>query len=150
MAENTVKKDKQTMGKLPPQNLEAEQSLLGSLLIDKDAIIKVADIVGPEDFYSDKHRMIFESIIDLYGKREPIDLLTLANNLEEKEKLEDIGGRSYLVSLSNMVPTSSHVVNYAEIVQKKSTLRSLVLDLSSLSILLALLLIASTTLLVES
>jgi len=133
MAENTVKKDKQTMGKLPPQNLEAEQSLLGSLLIDKDAIIKVADIVGPEDFYSDKHRMIFESIIDLYGKREPIDLLTLANNLEEKEKLEDIGGRSYLVSLSNMVPTSSHVVNYAEIVQKKSTLRSLISSASEIT-----------------
>ncbi len=122
----TAKKDQELIQKLPPQNVEAEQSLLGSLLIDKDAIIRVADIVGPEDFYHDKHRMIFEAILDLYGKHEPIDLLTLANRLEEKGKLENIGGRTYLISLSNAVPTSSHVVNYAEIVQKKATLRNLI------------------------
>lgn len=120
------KKDREIIQKIPPQNLEAEQSLLGSLLIDKDAIIRIADIVGPEDFYHDKHRMIFESMLDLYGKRDPIDLLTLANRLEEKGKLEEIGGRTYLISLSNAVPTSSHVVNYAEIVQKKATLRNLI------------------------
>lgn len=120
------KSDKEILQKLPPQNVEAEQSLLGCLLIDKDSIIKVADIVNAEDFYHDKHRIIFEAIIDLYSKREPIDLLTLANRLTEKNKLEDIGGRSYLVSLSNMVPTSSHVINYAEIVQKKASLRNLI------------------------
>jgi len=120
------KNEKDILEKLPPQNIEAEQSLLGSLLIDKDAIIKVADIVDAEDFYHDKHRTIFEAIIDLYSKREPIDLLTLGNRLTEKGKLEDVGGRSYLVSLSNMVPTSSHVVNYAEIVQKKASLRNLI------------------------
>jgi len=120
------KKDQDILQKLPPQNIEAEQSLLGSLLIDKDAIIRIADIVGPEDFYHDKHKMIFEAILDLFRKREPIDLLTLSNRLIEKDQLEQIGGRSYLVSLSNAVPTSSHVVNYAEIVQKKATLRNLI------------------------
>ncbi|MCX6745546.1 MAG: replicative DNA helicase [Candidatus Parcubacteria bacterium] len=120
------RKDQDIMQKLPPQNIEAEQSLLGSLLIDKDAIIRIADIVGPEDFYHDKHKMIFEAILDLFRKREPIDLLTLSNRLIEKGQLETIGGRTYLVSLSNAVPTSSHVVNYAEIVQKKATLRNLI------------------------
>lgn len=118
--------EKDLLQKLPPQNVEAEQSLLGSLLIDKDAIIRVADIVNPEDFYYDKHKVIFEAMLDLYRKREPIDLLTLSNRLEETKKLQDIGGRTYLASLSNAVPTSSHVVNYAEIVQKKATLRSLI------------------------
>src|SRR4030042_6503669 len=121
-----TKKDRDILQKLPPQNVEAEQTLLGSLLIDKDAIIRIADIVKPEDFYHDKHKMIFEAILDLFRKREPIDLLTLSNRLIEKGQLEQIGGRTYLVSLSNAVPTSSHVVNYAEIVQKKATLRNLI------------------------
>ncbi len=128
-----TKKEKNLLEKLPPQSIEAEQSLLGSLLIDKDAIIKIADIVGPEDFYVEKHRIIFESILYLFSKREPIDLLTLANRLIEKEQLENIGGRSYLVSLSNLVPTSSHVVNYAEIVQKKATLRNLIKSASEIT-----------------
>ncbi|MCX6743392.1 MAG: replicative DNA helicase [Candidatus Parcubacteria bacterium] len=119
-------KDQDILQKLPPQNIEAEQSLLGSLLIDKDAIIRIADIVGPEDFYHDKHKIIFEAILDLFRKREPIDLLTLSNRLIDKDQLETIGGRTYLASLSNAVPTSSHVVNYAEIVQKKATLRNLI------------------------
>jgi len=127
------KSDKELLQKLPPQNLEAEQSLLGSLMIDKDAIISVADIVSAEDFYMDKHRMIFEAIIDLYSKRDPIDLLTLANRLIERGQLDQIGGRSYLASLSNMVPTSSHVANYAEIVQKKATLRNLIKSASEIS-----------------
>lgn len=133
MPTQNKKTDKDISGKMPPQNIEAEQSLLGSLLIDKDAIIKVADIVNPEDFYQDKHRLIFEAMLDLYGKREPIDLLTLANRLTEKEQLKEIGGRAYLVSLSNLVPTSSHVVNYAEIVQKKATLRNLIKSASEIT-----------------
>lgn len=111
--------------KVTPQNLEAEQSLLGSLLLDKDAIVKVGDRVNIEDFYADKHRVIFEAMADLYRKHEPIDLLSLANRLQEKNELERIGGRAYLIQLSNSVPTSSHVVHYAEIVQKKATLRRL-------------------------
>ncbi|XOU94532.1 MAG: replicative DNA helicase [Candidatus Kerfeldbacteria bacterium] len=111
--------------KLPPQNLEAEQSVLGSLLIDKEAITKIADIINPDDFYKDIHGMIYESMADLYQNREPIDVVSLSNNLNEKGKLETIGGRSYLASLANMVPSSSHIFSYANIVQKKATLRRL-------------------------
>ncbi|MBI4276285.1 replicative DNA helicase [Candidatus Uhrbacteria bacterium] len=112
--------------KIPPQNIEAEQSLLGSLLIDKDAIIKIADIVHAEDFYKDIHGMIYDAMIDLFSKHDPIDLLSLGNRLTEKNKLEVVGGRAYLASLANIVPTSSHVVHYAHIVQKKATLRRLI------------------------
>lgn len=111
--------------KLPPQNLEAEQSVLGSLLIDKDAITKIADVVRPDDFYKDTNGLIFEAMLELYEKREPIDVVSLSNNLSEKEQLDTVGGRSYLVSLANAVPSSSHVVSYAQIVQKKATLRRL-------------------------
>ena len=113
-------------GKVTPHNIEAEQSLLGSLLIDKDAIIKVGDIVNMDDFYKEGHMHIYEAMVGLYNKREPVDLLSLSNKLEERGKLEKIGGRSYLVELTNAVPTSSHVVNYARIVQKKATLRRLI------------------------
>lgn len=112
--------------KITPQNLEAEQSLIGSLLLDKDAIIRVGDQVDTGDFYSEKHRQIYEAIVDLFRKHEPIDLLSLSNRLQEKNELERIGGRAYLIQLSNCVPTSSHVLHYAQIVQKKSTLRRLI------------------------
>ena len=112
--------------RLTPQNLEAEQSFLGSLLLDKDAMIKVADLVQPDDFYHDKHRRIYESMLDLYRKNEPIDLLSLGNRLHDKNELELIGGRAELISLTNAVPTSIHVVHYGEIIQKKSTLRRLI------------------------
>ncbi len=111
--------------KIPPQNIEMEQSLLGSLLIDKDAIVKIADIITADDFYKDSHRLVFETMKELYERREPIDLLSLGSRLEEKNKLEIIGGRTYLTSLANAVPTSSHVVHYAQVVQSKATLRRL-------------------------
>ncbi len=113
------------LSKIPPQNLEAEQSLLGSLLIDKDAFLKIADIIEPEDFYRDRHRIIFEQMRKLYSNQEPIDFLTLSNKLEENNLLENIGGRSYLTQLSNAVPTSSHIVHYSKIIQKKATRRRL-------------------------
>ena len=112
--------------KVIPHNLEAEESFLGSILLDKDAIIKIADIIIPEDFYRNVHAIIFESMLELYSRREPIDLLSLGNRLEELKCLEKIGGRSYLISLSNAVPTSAHVINYANIIQKKATLRRLI------------------------
>lgn len=120
MAEN---KDKTT--KLPPQNLEAEMSLLGCLLIDKDAIIKIIDILRPEDFYKDSHGMIFDAMKDLYVRHDPIDILTLTSKLEELNKLEAVGGRTYLAQLANAVATSSHIVHYANIIQRKATLRRL-------------------------
>jgi len=112
--------------RIPPQNIEAEQSLLGSLLIDKEAVTKIADIVAPEDFYRDANKIIFEAMMELYRRHEPLDILTLSNKLTEKNQLEIIGGRSYLISLSNVVPTASNVTNYATIVQKKATLRRLI------------------------
>ncbi|KKR34499.1 MAG: Replicative DNA helicase [Candidatus Magasanikbacteria bacterium GW2011_GWA2_40_10] len=111
--------------KIPPQSMEAEMSLLGSILLDKDAMLKIADIVQPEDFYKNAHAQIFEAILELYQKNEPIDLLTLSNRMMEKGHLEQAGGHSYLVGLTNSVPTASHVVNYANIVHKKATRRRL-------------------------
>ena len=111
--------------KITPQNIEAEQSLLGSLMIDKDAMIRIADLVRPEDFYKDSHSEIYTAMVDLFARHEPIDILSLSSKLEEKKKLEMIGGRSYLMALTNSVPTASHVVHYANIVQKKATLRRL-------------------------
>lgn len=112
--------------KLPPQNIEAEEALLGSLLIDKDAIIKIADIISPEDFYKDIHAMIYRVMLELWERREPIDMLSAANRLEEREELDAVGGRSHLASLANSVPTASHIVSYAQIVQRKSTLRKVI------------------------
>ena len=112
--------------RLPPQNIEAEQSVLGALLIDKEAIIKVADILKSDNFYRSSHNAIYQAIIDLYQKGEPIDLLSIANRLEEINKLEGIGGTSYLTELINAVPTSAHVVNYAKIVHRKKILRDLI------------------------
>lgn len=114
------------VGRVPPQNLEAEQSILGSLILDRDAIIKIADILGTEDFYEDKHRVIYQAIIRLYDERASIDILTVANKLEDGASLDKIGGMSYLTSLVNIVPSSAHVVHYANIVRKKGTLRRLI------------------------
>jgi len=118
------------IGKLPPQSLETEQSLLGCLLIDKDAFIKIADKITEEDFYKDTNGKIFEAMKELYNRQEPIDILTLSTRLEEKNELEKIGGRSYLAQLSNQVATAAHVASYANIVQRKATLRRL-LDAAS-------------------
>lgn len=115
-----------TTDRMPPQNIEAEQSVLGSLMIDKDAIIKVADLIAPEDFYKDGHGKIFKAMIYLYENHEPIDILSLSNRLKEKEQLEQIGGHGYLASLANTVPTAANVVHYAKIVERKAILRKLI------------------------
>ena len=112
--------------KLPPQSIEAEQSVLGSLLLSKKAIIKIADLIKPEDFYRDNHRFIYETMLELFEKNEPIDVLTVSTRLEAKNLLEKIGGSSYLTTLVNFVPTASNVVHYAKIVQRKKMLRDLI------------------------
>jgi len=112
--------------KVPPHSLEAEKSTLGSLLIDKEAIMKIADLVAADDFYHESHGQIYQSIFDLYDRRTPIDLLTVTNLLEERKQLEGIGGASYMASLAEEVPTSTHVYQYALIVKNKSTLRKLI------------------------
>lgn len=113
------------LGRIPPHNLEAEQSLLGALLLDQEAMLKVGDIVRAEDYYKGSHRLIFETMVDLFERHQPIDLLTLGNRLEEKGVLKQIGGRTALVELTNVVTTSAHVANYAEIIAKKAALRRL-------------------------
>ena len=112
--------------KLPPQNIEAEQSVLGCLMLDKNAIIKVADILSPGDFYRQVHNTIFEAMIDLFNKGEPIDVLSVTNRLEEKGALDEIGGPGYLATLVNLVPTAAHVLHYAKIVHRKKVLRDLI------------------------
>lgn len=112
--------------RVPPQSLEAEISTLGSLMLDKDAIFKVADILAVRDFYKPLHQDIYEAMLDLVERREPIDVLSVTNRLKEKGKLETIGGSSYLASLVNAVPTASHVAHYAGIVKRKRLLRDLI------------------------
>ena len=115
-----------SLPKLPPQSIEAEQSVLGSLLLDKDAVIKVSDTLSADDFYRDDHRLIYEAMLKLFEKRSPIDILTISEELEKSNHFESIGGATYLTTLVNSVPTASHVVHYAEIVSQKATLRRLI------------------------
>lgn len=112
--------------RLPPHNLEAEQSLLGSLLIDRDAIIKVAAQVKADDFYSTANGAIYQAILDLYNRREPTDFITLSDELGRREKLDQVGGLAYLSSLVNAVPTAVHVEYYGRIVERSATLRRLI------------------------
>jgi replicative DNA helicase len=117
--------NKNPLERIPPHSLEAEESLLGSLLLDKDAIIRVADSILPQDFYKDAHKLVFETIKELYSNQEPIDIITLSNRLEEKKQLTTIGGRTFLAHLSNVVATAANIVHYANIIQRKATLRRL-------------------------
>lgn len=112
--------------RIPPQNVEAEMSVLGSLMLDKDAIYKVVDFLSARDFYKTTHQEIYSAMLDLFNRREPIDVLSVTNRLKEKEKLEGIGGSSYLTSLVNAVPTATHVAHYASIVRRKRLLRDLI------------------------
>jgi len=119
--------------KLPPQNIEAEMSFLGSLLLDKDAIIKVSDSVSENDFYKEAHKIIYSIMIELFNKHEPIDIISLTSRLKDKQKLEAIGGRTYLAHLSNFTATPSNISHYADIIQKKATLRRLLKVASELN-----------------
>lgn len=116
----------ETPEKLPPQNIEAEKSLLGSLMLDKNAIIKVADFLQPKDFYKGIHQEIYSAMQNLFEKTEPIDLLSVSARLKEKGKLKEIGGSAYLTELINAVPTAAHVLSYAKMVQRKRILRDLI------------------------
>ncbi len=112
--------------KKPPQNIEAEQSLLGCLMLDKNAIIRVSDFIGSEDFYKDIHKEIYGAMLALFQKTEPIDILSVSAHLRENNSLEKVGGSAYLTNLINTVPTATHVSNYAKIVREKKILRDLI------------------------
>jgi len=113
-------------GRIPPQSLEAETALLGSIMLRPDAIYDIGDLVFPESFYSPQHRIIFETMMELFGKGAPIDLLSLSNRLLEKNILEQAGGNSYLAELTRSVPSSANIKHYAELVQKKHLMRGLI------------------------
>jgi replicative DNA helicase len=115
-----------TNTRVPPQDIEAEKSLLGSLMLEKEAITKVADILHSEDFYKRNHQYIYQVIEDLFTRGEPIDLISVSSKLKERNQLENMGGTAYLTELINTVPTASHVMTYAKIVQKKRILRDLI------------------------
>lgn len=112
--------------KLPPQSIEAEQSVLGAIMIDKSAILRVADFLRPESFYRRRHQLIYQAMLELFDAQEAIDLLSVSAKLEEKKQLDQIGGRTYLAGLVNAVPSSSHVSSYAKIVSKKKILRDII------------------------
>jgi len=112
--------------KLPPQNIEAEQSFLGALLIDKDAIVKVVEFLRPPHFYKPSHVSIYEAIVDLYERREPADLITIPAELKKRNLLEECGGVGYLSELVNLVPTAANVEFYARMIKDDATRRSLI------------------------
>ena len=113
------------LDKLPPQNIEAEQSILGAILIDNDALPKALEILDPEDFYKQSHRKIFNVMIELFEKSEPIDMITLTDDLKRRDEMEAVGGISYLSSLVNMIPTAANVKYHSRIVREKALLRGL-------------------------
>ena len=113
-------------GRVPPQDLVAEKSLLGAVMLDENILPEVMTITKPADFYEGRHQIIFEAMSNLYDAHRPIDLLTLTNELKSLKKLKEIGGASYLTELSNFVPAASHAKAYAEIVEKNATRRRLI------------------------
>ena len=112
--------------RVPPQSIEAEQSVLGAMLIDKEAIAKVTEVLNADDFYREAHRVIFTAMLELYNKNEAVDLITVTDILRRDNKLEDIGGIAYITSLANIVLTAANVKYHADIVAEKSVLRQLV------------------------
>ncbi|HCI78567.1 MAG TPA: replicative DNA helicase, partial [Ktedonobacter sp.] len=114
------------MEKLLPQNIEAEAGVLGSIIIDPEAIVQVADFLYAEDFYRDAHRTIYETILRLYEQHQPADFITICDELERINKLDDVGGPSYVTSLINQVPTSGNVEYYGRIVERTAILRRLI------------------------
>lgn len=114
------------MDRVPPQNIEVEQSLLGCMLVDKDAIIAVSGWLAPEHFYDDRHVQIYSSILDLFNEGLPVDLITLTDKLKKQKKLSAVGGRTYIADLATMVATSAHAEEYGQIIKESATRRGLI------------------------
>jgi len=122
--EETHSKDKS--GRIQPQDLVAEKSLLGAVIISDAVLPEILTIIRPDDFYEERHRIIFAAMVNLYDQHKPVDLLTLTNELKQTKKLKDVGGAVYLTELSNFVPVASHAKAYADIIEKMSTRRKLI------------------------
>jgi replicative DNA helicase len=125
-----MKRNDQLTARIPPQNLEAEKSVLGAILIDKDAIVNVSEIMRAEYFYDESHRRIFEAMLTLYEKRQPIDVVTLTDQLKKTKHLADVGGASAIVDISNSISTAANAVHHAKIIKDLAIKRS-VISLSS-------------------
>ena len=121
-----VQSIKKSVTRIPPNNIDSERALLGSIMLRPEAIHEIMDIIHADAFYAEKHRIIFQSMSELFGKNEPIDLLTITTRLKEKNQLEQTGGSNYLTELVNLVPSSANGEHYAEIVQKKYIMRKLI------------------------
>ena len=111
---------------LPPHNTEAEEAVLGSLLIDRDAVSQVASFLRPSDFFRDRHAAVYEAALRLYDRREHVDFLTLSDELQRTGRYEDVGGLAFLYSLLSVVPTSLHVEQYGRIVEHAAVRRRLI------------------------
>ena len=122
----TEEKHHSTSGKLPPQDLVAEKSLLGAIMLSDEIMPDILTILRPDDFYDERHQIIFKAMVALYDQHKPIDLLTLTSKLRTEKNLKAVGGGAYLAELSNFVPAASHAKAYAEIVENTSTRRKLI------------------------
>ncbi len=125
MMEEITRSNKDS-GRVPPQDIVAEKSLLGAIIISNDMLPEVLTVIKPRDFYEQRHRDIFQAILDLYDQHKPVDLLTLTAELKSQKKLKEVGGAPYLTELSNFVPAASHAKAYAEIIEKASIRRRLI------------------------
>lgn len=114
------------LDRVPPQSVEAEQAVLGAMLIEREAISKVAEFLRPEDFYREAHRVIYNAAVELFNKNDAVDLVTVTEHLRKDDKLEGAGGIAYITSLANSVPTAANVLYHARIVEEKSLLRQLI------------------------
>ena len=114
------------LGKVPPHDIEAEQAVIGSMLTDKDSVISALEVLKPEDFYREDNKVIFEAILNLYNRADPIDIITLKAELVSLGKFEQIGGIEYLAVLPEKVPTTANVEKYIRIVEEKSMMRTLI------------------------
>ncbi|WP_457574592.1 replicative DNA helicase [Desulfolithobacter sp.] len=121
-----VHKEQRHTGTLPPQNVEAEQAVLGTVLIQDGSLIKIIEILEPEDFYREAHKLIYQAMVQLFEKREPHDLITVTNLLNDQNKLDQVGGPAYLASLTDIIPFSGTLVHHAKIIRQKSILRRLI------------------------
>ena len=114
------------LGKIPPNDVEAEQAVIGSMLTDKEAVSAAIEVLKPEDFYREDNRIIFEAILSLYGRSEPVDIITIKSELSSMGKFEAVGGLEYIAELPDKVPTTANVEQYIKIVEEKSVLRNLI------------------------
>lgn len=119
--------------KLPPQNIEAEQSILGAIMIENDALPKVIEVISREDFYKESHRKIYDAMLELFDKSEPIDLITIAEELKKRNEIDAVGGEAYLSALASQVPTAANIRYHSKIIREKALLRSLIKSASEIA-----------------